>query len=70
MTRIKNLLQIILVSIVVISLSMCKSTQTIGKEYKSEIKNPYKFDSQIDSLMRRDSLNIDYELAATFISLK
>ncbi|MGB3342836.1 MAG: hypothetical protein WBA61_02900 [Aequorivita sp.] len=53
-----------------IGLSKCKSVNTVGKEYISQERNSYKFDSQIDSIMNKDPKNPDYEWAATLYSLK
>ena len=49
---------------------MCKSSDSIGKEYKSEMKNSYRFNSQIENIIRKDSLEPDYEYAATLYSYK
>lgn len=53
-----------------LSLLMCKSVNPIGKEYKSEIKNPYRFNSKIENIIHKDSLETDYEYAATLYSYK
>ena len=66
----KKAFQSLPILLLVFILSMCKSNDTVEKEYKSEVKNHYKFSSQIDSIMRKDSLGPDYDYSATFYSLK
>lgn len=49
---------------------MCKSKDIVTKEYKSQVENPYRFNSQIDSLIHRHPLDPEYEWGATLFSQK
>lgn len=53
-----------------LSLSMCKGNDIFGKVYKAEVKNAYNFTGQIESIMYKDSIDPDYDYAATLYSLK
>ncbi len=66
----KKILLNLLMLALAFNLSMCKNQGTFSKEYKSEIKNPYKFNGQIESIIYKDSLNPDFDYAATLYSLK
>lgn len=48
---------------------MCRSQDLFSDVYRSDIKNPYRFSSQIDTLMRRNPDNLNFELASTLYSL-
>ncbi|QAA80743.1 hypothetical protein EI546_02915 [Aequorivita sp. H23M31] len=66
----KKIFRFLLMPIMLFSLSMCKSTENWGFKKKSEVKNHYKFSSQIDSITHKDALDPDYEYAATLYSIK
>ncbi len=66
----KKLIWTLQLAVFIFSSSTCFSQDTFSKVSKSENRNYYKFDAQIDSIKNGDPTNLNYEWASNLYSLK